>query len=353
MPIQELFPKPSRDPESSNATNDQVATVPTGDQATQPIKVRAGRFGVLEEHEIIHLIDSLDDERSRARFRESIYISLIIWMAIAWFIFYGPRVLFHQPQYQDPIALMQQHDKELTFLAQHRPPALKPAPPHPLIDRKTMQQLQQQARLAAPTPPPPAQQPPEEQEHVAAPPVPQPQLPLPSAPKPTQQALPESPLPSAPRPNLAQNNTSAHDALENAMRGALSDRGGTDYGASSSRSGPLQAGATILSDTMGVDFTAYMRRLHDDIQRNWDPLIPEEVQPPLMKKGIVGIRFTILPNGDIGNMVLETRSGDVALDHAAWNAITSENQFPPLPKAFHGPQLELRVGFFYNIPLPQ
>jgi len=52
-------------------------------------------------------------------------------------------------------------------------------------------------------------------------------------------------------------------------------------------------------------------------------------------------------------MTLETRSGDVALDHAAWNAITSEGQFPPLPRLFHGPQLELRVGFFYNIPLPE
>ncbi len=351
MPILELFPKPSRDPESSNATKDATATSPAGDSPrARPLKVRAGRFGVLEEHEIIHLIDSLDDERSRARFRESVYISLIIWMAIAWFVFYGPRVLFHQPQYQDPIALMRQHDKELTFLAQHSAPVLKPPPPHPLIDRKTMQQLQQQARLNAPTPQPPAQ-PPEEQARVTTPPVPQPQLPLPNAPKPAQ-SLPESPLPSAPRPNLAQNNPSAHDAIQNAMRGALGDRGGADYGASS-RSGPLQAGATILSDTMGVDFSAYMRRLHDDIQRNWDPLIPEEVQPPLMKKGIVGIRFTILPNGDIGNMVLETRSGDVALDHAAWNAITSENQFPPLPKAFHGPQLELRVGFFYNIALPQ
>jgi len=104
---------------------------------------------------------------------------------------------------------------------------------------------------------------------------------------------------------------------------------------------------------MGVDFSSYMRRLHDDIQHNWDPLIPEEVQPPLMKKGIVGIRFTILPDGKIGAMTLETRSGDVALDHAAWNAITSEGQFPPLPRLFHGPQLELRVGFFYNIPLPE
>jgi outer membrane biosynthesis protein TonB len=94
-----------------------------------------------------------------------------------------------------------------------------------------------------------------------------------------------------------------------------------------------------------------MRRLHADIQRNWDPLIPEEVQPPLYKKGIVGIVFSILPDGSIGGIKLETTSGDVALDKAAWYAITSEGQFQPLPRQFHGPDLELRVGFFYNEPI--
>ena len=346
MPIIELFPKPSRAPDSTQTTTEDAAAGQESSRAGQPRKLLTSRYGELEEHEIIHLLDSLDDERSRARFRESIYISIIIWLAIAWFLFYGPRVLWHQPRYIDPIALMKQHDQELTFLQQHSAPALKP-PPHPQIDRKTMEQLQQQARLAAPTP-----QPPQQEASATAPPVPQPAAPLPAAPKPAQPSV-ESPLPAAPKPNFAQNNQSARGAIQDALRGAFGGRGGGDYGPSSGSHGPLQAGAEILSDTMGVDFNAYMRRLHDDIQRNWDPLIPEEVEPPLMKKGIVGIRFTILPDGKIGAMTLETRSGDVALDHAAWNAITSEGQFPPLPRQFHGPQLELRVGFFYNIPLPE
>jgi TonB family protein len=347
MPIIELFPKPSRDPDQTPETTGDPAADQAAGRASQPLKLRTRRYGELEEHEIIHLLDSLDDERSRARFRESIYISIIIYLALAWFLFYGPRVLWHQPRYIDPIALMKQHDQDLTFLQQHSAPVLKPSPPHPQIDRKTMEQLQQQARLAAPTP-----QPPQQEASTAAPPVPQPAAPLPAAPKPAQPSV-ESPLPAAPKPNFAQNNQSARGAIQDALRGAFGGRGGGDYGPSSGSHGPLQAGAEILSDTMGVDFSSYMRRLHDDIQRNWDPLIPEEVQPPLMKKGIVGIRFTILPDGKIGAMTLETRSGDVALDHAAWNAITSEGQFPPLPRQFHGPQLELRVGFFYNIPLPE
>src|ERR1035437_1139710 len=167
MPILQLPPNPSRPPAPAN----QAPGAPAEAWGRQ-LKVRPRRFGELEEQELIHLLDSLDDERSRARFRESIYISLIIWMFIAWFLFYGPRVLFHQPHYRDPIALMKQHDLETTLIAPHAP-ALK-APPK--IDTKTMEQLQKQAREAPPTPQPPAQQPPPPQEeaHNTAPPVPQP-----------------------------------------------------------------------------------------------------------------------------------------------------------------------------------
>jgi TonB family protein len=352
MPILELPPNPSRltdrSQESSSEKSGEPSADPSGTPPRQPVKVRTGRYGELEEHELIHLLDSLDDERSKARFRESIYISVIVYLAIAWFLFYGPHYLFHQPYFQDPIAAMKQHDREITLTMPPAPRAMK-APPK--IDRKTMQQLQKEARQAPPTPQPPTPQPPapqpQEQAHNAAPPVAQPPLPLPAAPKP--QPSIDAPLPAAPKPSIAQNTPSAGNAIQNAIRGG---RSGADVGAPGS-AGPLQAGATILSDTQGVDFSAYMRRLHNDIQRNWDPLIPEEVEPPLLKKGIVGIRFTILPDGRIGNMILESRSGDVALDHAAWGAITAEGQFPPLPTAYHGPQLELRVGFFYNTPISQ
>ena len=351
MPILQLPPNPSRTPNRTNETGGPSPD-PTGSQGLRPIKVRTGRFGELEEHELIHLIDSLDDERSRARFRESIYLSIIIWLAIGWFLFYGPRVLFHQPVLRDPIALMRQHDKEnLTYITPPKP-VVKVAPK---IDAKTMERLQQQAREAAPTPQPPAQQqappPPQEQAHNTAPPVPQPPLPLPVAPKAAQPTI-EPPLPAAPKPNFAQNSQSAHSALQDAMRGALSGRSGATVGAPGS-GGPLQAGTQILSDIGDWDPSAYMRRLKSDIQRNWDPLIPEEVQAPLLKKGIVGIRFIILRDGQIGDIKLETTSGDVALDKAAWYGITSEGQFPPLPKEYHGQQLELRIGFFYNTPIQQ
>src|SRR5271170_4604767 len=93
-----------------------LETPPKSAPPNQPLKVRTGRFGELDEHELIHLLDSLDDERSKARFRESIYISIIIYLAIVWFLFYGPRVLFHQPRLINPVDVLKERDKQLTFL---------------------------------------------------------------------------------------------------------------------------------------------------------------------------------------------------------------------------------------------
>jgi len=106
----------------------------------------------------------------------------------------------------------------------------------------------------------------------------------------------------------------------------------------------------ILSDTQGVDFSAWMQRWHRETENTWDPLIPDEVNPPILKSGMVAIRFKVLPNGRLmdGSLVLEGRSGDTALDRAAWGALTGSN-YPPLPRDFHGPYLELRAYFLYNM----
>ncbi len=51
-------------------------------------------------------------------------------------------------------------------------------------------------------------------------------------------------------------------------------------------------------------------------------------------------------------MILEGRSGDTGLDRAAWGALTGSN-YPPLPHDFHGPYLELRALFLYNMQPPR
>jgi outer membrane biosynthesis protein TonB len=325
----------------------------------QPIKVRTGRYGELEEHELIHLLDSLDDERAKARFRESIYISLIIYLAIIWFLFYGPRVLFHQPRLISPVDVLKEREKQLTFLdtpknlSRPTPKTSKAIPEkshsQPL-DQKTLQQLEAMRKAQAPAPTP-AQQPAPAQ---AAPTPPAPQPP-PPAPPPTQQALIEAPKPAPTRPNFGNPNQSAGDAIRKAAQDAAHDRGSGDYTPNSPGGGGRQGmgtGVEVLSDTQGVDFGPYIRRILADIKRNWIPLIPEEARPPLNKQGETLIRFTISSDGHIAAMNLDGSSQDTAIDRACWGGITGVGQFPPLPAQFKGPNLELRVDFFTNKPLP-
>jgi len=333
-----------------------LETPPNSAPPTQPVKVRTGRYGELEEHELIHLLDSLDDERSKARFRESIYISVIIYMAIVWFLFYGPRVLFHQPRLISPVDVLKERDKQLTFLDTPKylsklTPKSKAIPEKSRVqqlDQKTLQQLQAMRR-----PEPPAPQPAQPAPAQAAPTPPAPQPP-PPAPQPTQQALIEAPKPAPPtRPNFGNPNQSPGDAIRKAAQDAAHDRGSGDYspGPSGGRQG-MGTGVDVLSDTQGVDFGPYIRRILGDIRRTWIPLIPEEARPPLNKQGETLIRFTILPDGRIAAMNLDGSSQDTAIDRACWGGITGVGQFPPLPANFKGPNLELRIAFYTNKPLP-
>ncbi len=105
----------------------------------------------------------------------------------------------------------------------------------------------------------------------------------------------------------------------------------------------------VLSDTQRVDFGPYLNKLIADTRRNWFLLIPDEARPPQLKKGKVAIEFAILPDGKVAGMVVRTPSGDVALDRAAWGAITATAPFAPLPEEFHGPYLALRMRFYYNL----
>ncbi len=342
-----------------------VETPPNIAPPSPPLKVRTSRYGDLEEHELIHLLDSLDDERARARFRESVYISFIIWLFIAWFVLYGPQVIFHQPRLVNPADVLKQREKELTYLDMPNDvsKALPKKPTNtlsdkdrvqqtakPTLDKKTLEELQAMRRAGEPSPAPsapaPAQQPAQQQQAQQQQPAPQP---LPQHPAQQQQAMVEAPKPAPTRPNFGQMQ-SAGDAIRQAAQQAAQNRGqGGDFGANAPLAhGGVNTGVEVLSDTMGVDFAPYLRRILTDIRRTWIPLIPEEARPPLNKQGETLIRFTILPDGRIGEMHLEASTHDQAIDRAAWGGITGVGQFPPLPSNFKGPLLELRIDFLVN-----
>jgi TonB family protein len=331
---------------------------------------RLNRYQGLDHTDLLHIIEEIEDNRSWVSLREKLWIALIIHMLVAWYLLYGPKYIYHV-HVVDPSVIMKQRQKDLTFL--DLPPdalkQVKPKPtttlsdknrvqqtPHPTLDRKTLEELEAMRRAQPPAPTPqPSQQP----AAPAAPAQQQPQVAEQHAPTPPAQPLPqnnqakmEAP-PPAPQPNFRSGGaTNPNDQLQQAMRQAMQGRGqnGGDNGAGLPSQHPgLNSGVDILSDTMGWDYGPYVQRVVWDTEHAWWPIIPESARPPLDKQGKVMIRFKIYPDGSVHDMMLEGPSGDVALDRAAWAGITGAAPFPPIPKAFKGPFLELRFYFLYNI----
>jgi TonB family protein len=345
----------------------EVPTSPPGKPPAPFTRRKRARYEELDADELLHLIDRLEDERSRAMRREGIWISVIAHLILFWFLFYGPKFRTHQPHVVNPNDLKQ---KDLTFLnlppdAQKRVQPPKQAPPSdknriaqapkPTISRKTLQQLEAMKRAGppVPVPPQPAPQPaqpapaPEPQRQAQA----QPAAPSPPPPPtPQQQSLLNEPRPAPTRPSFDTGPQSAGDAIRQAERDAARGGPSGDYGQNApSQHSAMAVGPDIISDTMGVDFGPYMRRVIAATYRSWIPIIPESARPPLDKQGRVGVRFKIYPDGSVKEMILEFPSGDVALDRAAWGGITGASPYPPLPKEFKGKFLELRFGFYYNL----
>jgi TonB family protein len=317
------------------------------DSGPKPAVVRGSRWVDYDTHELLEMIGELEDERRWARLREGVWLAILIHMVLLSAITWIPRYVFHQARVIDPFDAINQR-KDLTYLdlppdalRQLQPKVkIKPVTPKvPQIDKKTLEALNH-----PPAPPTPAPTP-----------VPEPKLtaPVPAQPvPPTPQGQLEAPRPAAvpARPNFAMNNQNPADQLRDAMRGASRERGSdaqVPLGGLSRHPG-AGSGAQILSDTQGVDFSGWLRRWYFETEHTWDPLIPDEVNPPILKSGQVQIRFKVLPNGQVTDMQLEGRSGDSALDRAAWGAITGSN-YPELPREFHGPYLELRAVFMYNM----
>ncbi len=333
----------------------RVRHTPTPDEpvvetAAAPILGSHSRWADYNTYELLDMISELEDERRWSRLREGIYLAIFIHILILSAITWIPRYILHVPTVIDPIEAIQKRNLQYLDLPNDAltvpKPIIRPAPVKPpQVDQKTLDRLQVEQPVKIPEPEMPKPEPPKE-EAVATPPP----TALPATPQPSM----ESPRPTAvpARPNFNLKAQSSMDEMRSAMRG---------YGPGEMTSQPRgnrmplhpgagAGGVQILSDTQGVDFSAWLQMWHDETQRTWDPLIPDEVNPPILKRGQVMIRFKVLPNGRLmdGSLTLEGRSGDTALDRAAWGALTGSN-YPPLPRDFHGPYIELRALFMYNI----
>jgi outer membrane biosynthesis protein TonB len=309
-----------------------------------------------DTHELLQVISELEDERRWARLREGIWLAVLIHILLISAITWIPRYVLRVPPVIDPFDAIKQR-KDLAYL--DLPPDLikkmqpkievKPVPERQQrVDKKTLEALNKPApklptpELPTTTPPPP-------------PSLNTPTPKIEPAPQPAEAPRPQA-VPA--KPDFAMGSTNPADQLRDAMRGARSGPGASTNpgggGALPLHPGAGTGGVQVLSDTQGVDFNSWLLRWHRETERTWDPLIPDEVNPPILKKGVVVIRFKVLPNGRImdGSMVLEGRSGDTGMDRAAWGALTGSN-YPTLPHEFHGPFLELRAIFMYNTEPPK
>jgi TonB family protein len=355
MPITETPTKVNEpgDPAGTGPDSQGSGQSPLPEEESTSAPRTRSRWVDYDTHELLEMISDLEDERRWARLREGIWIAILIHLVLLSAVTWIPKYILKVPPVIDPFDAIKQR-KDLSYL--DLPPDLlkklqpkvqiKPVPEkRPQIDKKTLEAMNKPTAppIPEPTTPPKIENPAQPQ---ATPPTPKAESPV------------EAPHPAAvpARPNFAMGSQNPADQLKEAMRGAAhnsgSDSGAQPTGGLSRHPGAGSGGVQVLSDTQGVDFNPWLHRWYYETEHTWDPLIPDEVNPPILKSGAVQIRFKVLPNGQVTDMVLEGRSGDTGLDRAAWGALTGSN-YPPLPREFHGPYLELRALFLYNEQPPK
>ena len=293
------------------------------------------------------------------------FASVALHFVVILLILFGPRVFPTQPSATSEIARNNITDLYLPDTAKDLPkvPAA-PAPKRPVmrVDPRVLRQLAPPRELQ-PTP-----NPPEPDRVVRDNPTPAPVAPIP---QPRTQPPQDSPIkppqtpPDAPS-SLVLPRFSPGKALQENLHQALKD-GGTASAQFGGPAGPPGGGGMgsgggggqgylggsleMLTPTEGVDFTNYLARLRASIQRNWEAVMPESAR--LGERGKVVLQFQIMRNGVVPDPQpgMIGSSGKDPLDRAAVSAIRASNPFEPLPPAFSGPYIELRVTFLYNIPL--
>ena len=319
--------------------------------------------------DVPHLLIQLQDDVSRARKREALWLSVILHLFVIILLWNSEKLMMMMQHRTLNLAIRTDADrsKDATFLelppdAQkltRRPDAKVISDKDriatskaPQINREELKKILESSRPGRPgenVQQPPAQG--QAAQNQQPPPAPQETQPQPS----DQTARLQTPPQSRPQPNFNARMT-AGSMIDQAARDTVESRGhsgggqGGDYGLSQGRGGAKALDqAEILTDTMGVDFGPYLTQITQIVRKNWYTLMPPAVFSPTFKQGKLSIEFVILKDGKTTGMVVHTSSGDVALDRAAWASITASTPFPPLPKEFPGQILGLRFYYFYNL----
>jgi len=321
-----------------------------------PLKVTAAEMHL---HLLTADLPEEEDVVSSYRRREAAWISLITHAIIIALLILMPRWSFRRP------VIVPIHEKQETTFIPLPDDLLKVKPPKtdkisdknriaqtrtPTVDKDTLRKLIDARKPGPPKPsaPPPGQQAMQQNPATAQAPVPEVQRP------PQATAQLQAPAPAAPKKSpfaIASPGTSVSDAIHsvaNSHGAGTTEFGGGEYGSGLRPKVDTGGRLEILSDTMGVDFGPYMKRLKFTVEEHLDPLLPESFFPPIRRKGVVVIEFSITKDGRVMGMKLISGSGDVSLDRAAWGSITNAIPLPNLPKDFPGDYFTIRGHFYFN-----
>jgi TonB family protein len=337
----------------------------------------------------------LEDERSRNRHREAVFLSVIVHLCILILFILNPKLPNWLTSTPSPLLVNPQqlvHKHQLTYLVS---PYQPPKPKHKvhsnvLSDRDRLYKHPQHRLLdsfagpaappmprrpaARPLPPRPAIRPSPPRMAAAAPRPAQPVVKTPKA-----QTASKTPGPGTANGGLRLENVprtqrradltvpipgmSAADQLKRAIQaaarnqsqggqgvaqmGQLPSPAGMPSTPSPGGNGNVGDGVQILTNTEGVNFHSYLQQILEIVRQNWYAVMPEMAY--LGRKGRTVVIFKINSNGQVAGLKLVSPSGTVSFDQAAIAGINASDPFPPLPSAFHGPFIGLKFFFFYNI----
>ena len=309
------------------------------------------------------LLGELNDDVSGYRRREAAWISVIVHGVVILLLLFSPKWM---PSSRPVVVPISNNETPIYMDSQrtHKVPApstnkisdqnnrAQTRTPQP--NRKTLRDLAD-TKPPGPRQPvsPPAQQQPQQQAMQQAQAPPQAGSPAQQQPQQPPQQTAKLEAPPEPKRNPFAI-SSAGSSVDQAIHSAATTRVnpgtsfGGDYGSGIRPRVDTKGNLEILSDTRGVDFGPYMRRLHVTVEDHWYPLIPEIALPPVMKRGRVIIEFAIMKDGSLQGLKIVGSSGDAALDRAAYGALTNAVPLPKLPVEFSGEYLMIRAAFYYN-----
>jgi len=383
MPVKQMDPSattiPSHVPMAVLETRvvvPQEAVLEESFRPVAPAPLPEGVFDDIIERDLfntgeVNLLASPEDARKRDWSWLARSFSLLVHVGVILLILFAPKLFTsNAPAQQVEMAREQLSHvflpPSVKNVPRERPPAERPSA-RMRLDPRVLKKL-------LPTPQPPAPEP------MAGP-----KTPAPPQPEPSRAAQPPASQPAKPAPafkslsqlenpspksnqklNLDLPRLSPGRALQENAEQALQHRSSSTSAVFSEPmpqgpgvpppsgvggQGLLGSGVQILTPTEGVDFSNYLARLLARVRQNWISVMP--ISARMGDKGVVIMQFHIMRNGNMPNSepALVRTSGKEPLDRAAGAALTESNPFEPLPPAFTGPYIELRIAFLYNLPL--